>query len=139
MAIEVHGVCPYFEVYDMPNSIRFYRDKLGFEIVSTSPHRGGDNDRFHWCWLRLGAADLMLNTAYEFDEERPPLEDYLRERDHRGTCLYFGFPDVDGAFVEFVAKGVVVDQPPKVAPDGMKQLYLHDPDRFGLCFQWKAA
>lgn len=139
MAIEVHGVCPYFEVYDMPNSIRFYRDKLGFEIVSTSPHRGGDNDRFHWCWLRLGAADLMLNTAYEFDEERPPLEDYLRERDHRGTCLYFGFPDVDGAFVEFVAKGVVVDQPPKVAPYGMKQLYLHDPDRFGLCFQWKAA
>ena len=36
MAIEVDGVCPYFEVYDMPSSIRFYRDQLGFEIVSTS-------------------------------------------------------------------------------------------------------
>ncbi len=46
MAIEVHGVCPYFEVYDMPSSIRFYRDQLGFEIVSTSPLRGGDKDRF---------------------------------------------------------------------------------------------
>ena len=81
----------------------------------------------------------MLNTAYEFDEERPPLEDHLRERGHRDTCLYFGCPDVDGAYAELIAKGVVVDRPPKVAPYGMKQMYLHDPDGFGLCFQWKAA
>jgi hypothetical protein len=26
-----------------------------------------------------------------------------------------------------------------VAPYGMKQMYLHDPDGFGLCFQWKVA
>jgi hypothetical protein len=24
---------------------------------------------------------------------------------------------------------------PKVAPHGMKQLYLKDPDNFGICFQ----
>lgn len=138
MAIEVRGVCPYFEVYDMPASIRFYRDQLGFEIVSTSPHLGGDKDRFHWCWLRLGSADVMLNTAYESDEERPPLEDHLRERRHRDACLYFGCPDVDGAYAELAAKGVRIDQPPKVAHYGMKQMYLHDPDGFGLCFQWKA-
>ena len=40
-------------------------DVLGFEIVSTSPILG--EDRFHWAWLRLGDAELMLNTAYEFD------------------------------------------------------------------------
>jgi uncharacterized glyoxalase superfamily protein PhnB len=139
MSIEIHGVCPYFEVYDMPNSVRFYRDQLGFEIVSTSPHREGDKDRFHWCLLRLGNAEMMLNTAYEFDEERPPLQDHLREREHRDTCLYFGCADVDGTYAEPVAKGVAVDRPPKVAPYGMKQLYLHDPDGFGLCFQRKAA
>lgn len=63
----------------------------------------------------------------------------MKENPHRGICLYFACPDVDGAFAEFVAKGVVIDQPPKVAPYGMKQMYLHDPDGFGLCFQWKAA
>jgi glyoxylase I family protein len=139
MAIEVHGVCPYFEVYDMPSSIRFYRDLLGFEIVSTSPHRGGDKDRFHWCLLRLGTAEIMLNTFYEFDEQRPAIEDYLREHGHRGICLYFGCPDVDGAYAELVANGVAIDRPPTVAPYGMKQMYLHDPDGFRLCFQWKAA
>ncbi len=63
MAIEVQGVCPYFEVYDMPNSIRFYRDQLGFEIVSTSPYLGGNTDRFHWCLLRLGTAEIMLEHS----------------------------------------------------------------------------
>jgi uncharacterized glyoxalase superfamily protein PhnB len=137
MAIKVHGVCPYFEVYDMPTSIRFYRDDLGFEVVSTSPHRGGDKDRFHWCSLRLGAAEIMLNTAYEFDDERP-VEDHLRATGHRDACLCFGCPDVDGAYAVLVAKGVAIDRPTKVAPYGMKQMYLHDPDGFGLCFQWKA-
>ena len=135
MAIDVSSACPYFEVYDMPTSVRFYRDQLGFEIVNTSPHLGGDKDRFHWCWLRLGAADLMLNTVYEFEDQRPAHEEHLRQRGRRDTCLYFGCPDVDGAFAELVAKGVSIDRPPKFAPYGMKQLYLRDPDGFGLCFQ----
>jgi hypothetical protein len=51
--------------------------------------------------------------------------------------LYFGCPDVDAAYEEFRDKGVAV-KPPKVAPSGMKQLSLSDPDGYGLCFQWKA-
>ena len=31
-----------------------------------------------------------------------------------------------------------MSNPPKVAWYGMKQLYLTDPDGYGLCFQWKA-
>lgn len=37
MAVEVRGVCPLLQVYDMPTSVRFYRDTLGFEVVATSP------------------------------------------------------------------------------------------------------
>ena len=46
MAIDVRGVCPLVQVYDMPTSVRFYRDTLGFEVVTTSPHLG--DDKFHW-------------------------------------------------------------------------------------------
>jgi glyoxylase I family protein len=137
MALDVRGTTTLLGVYDMPTSVRFYRNALGFEIVSHSPHLGGDPDRFHWCWLRLGAADMMLNTNYEFDEERPVPADAVRAAAHQDTTLYLGCPDVDGAYEELRAKGVDVEKP-KVAPYGMKQMYLRDPDGYGICFQWEA-
>jgi catechol 2,3-dioxygenase-like lactoylglutathione lyase family enzyme len=137
MALDVRGATTLLQVYDMPASVRFYRDVLGFEMVSHSPHRGGDPDRFHWCWLRLGGADLMLNTAYEFDEERPVPADETRMAAHGDTGLFFGCPNVDAAYEELRAKGVEVSRP-RVAPYGMKQMSLRDPDGYGLCFQWEA-
>lgn len=134
--IEARGLAPLLQVYDMPTAVQFYRDKLGFEVVTTSPPLGGD-DRFHWCLLRLGDAELMLNTAYEFDDQRPSREEHTRSRGHRDTCLYIGCPNVDGAYDELRERGVDV-KPPKVVPYGMKQMYLMDPDGFGLCFQWQA-
>lgn len=133
MALLVRGLTPLLQVYDMPASVGFYRDVLGFEIVTTSPPLGG-KDRFHWALLRLGDAELMLNTAYEFDHERPVTRDRARTSAHDDTCLYFACPDVDAAYQELTAKGFVV-KPPATARYGMKQMYLHDPDGFALCFQ----
>ena len=136
MTLDIRGLAPLLQVYDMPTSIRFYRDKLGFGVKMTSPALGGE-DRFHWVLLELGGAELMLNTAYEFDSERPIPPDAARTAAHDDTCLYFSSPDVDAAFEAFRRKGVAVN-PPKVAPYGMKQLYFHDPDGYALCFQWAA-
>ena len=61
MAIAVRGLAPLLQVFDMPASLRFYRDALGFELVSSS-EPGDDAD---WVWLRHGDAHLMLNAAYE--------------------------------------------------------------------------
>ncbi|UWZ83128.1 VOC family protein [Occallatibacter riparius] len=33
MAIEVTGVAPLVQVFDVPKSIRFYRDVLGFAVT----------------------------------------------------------------------------------------------------------
>lgn len=133
MGIEVRGLTPLVQVYDMPTSVRFYRDLLGFEVVSTSPVLG--KDRFHWALLRLGKAELMLNTAYEFDNERPVPADRARVAAHGDTVLYFGCPDVEAAYEELREKGAAV-KPPKVAPYGMTQMSLRDPDGYELCFQW---
>lgn len=136
MPLVIHGLAPLLQVYDMPTSVRFYRDKLGFSVKMTSPALGGE-DRFHWVLLELGNAQLMLNTAYEFDDERPVLPDRARTAAHDDTGLFFSCPDVDTAYEEFRSKGVAAN-PPKVAPYGMKQLFFHDPDGYGLCFQWAA-
>ena len=131
MAIEVTGVCALLQVFDMPTSVRFYRDILGFEIVQTSEREG---DFFDWGLLRLNDANLMLNTAYEQDS-RPAQPDPVLIKAHGETCLYFGCPDVDTAYQHLLAAGLDVNEP-KVAPYGMKQLYLKDPDGYSLCFQW---
>lgn len=135
MALEVSGLTPLLQVYDMPTSVRFYRDVLGFEIMSTSPVLG--EDRFHWALLRLGNAELMLNTAYEFDDERPAKPDHARTAAHDDTGLFFGCPDVDAAYKELSSKGVKV-KAPSITGYGMKQMYLRDPDGYALCFQWSA-
>ena len=69
MALDVRGLTPLLSVYDMPTSVRFYRDLLGFDVAMHSPTI--DEVMFHSCLLRLGDAELMLNTEYEFNSERP--------------------------------------------------------------------
>ena len=130
MAIEIQSLTPLIQVYDMPTSIAFYRDVLGFEVVeSNSP--GDDCD---WAMLRLQGLYLMLNTMYE-QPDRPPVPDARRNFAHSDTCFYFGCSDVDAAYVHLQALGVAAN-PPQVAPYGMKQLYVTDPDGYNLCFQW---
>ena len=132
MNIQVSGICALLQVFDMPTSLRFYRDVLGFEIVQAS-QAGEQPD---WVWIRLQDAELMLNTAYEAGE-RPAAPDPTRVVSHADTGLYFDCPDVDEVYRYLQKQGVEVN-PPKVAPYGMRQLYVRDPDGYNLCFQCKA-
>jgi glyoxylase I family protein len=138
MALELRHVCPLLQVFDMPASLAFYRDTLGFEIVQAAPPADQvGRDDFGWVWLRRDGADLMLNTAYDPDAVRPSAPDPARVAAHDDTALFIGCPDVDGAYEHLRARGVSVETP-RVAPYGMKQLYVKDPDGFTLCFQWAA-
>jgi glyoxylase I family protein len=136
MPIEVQGVAPMVQVFDMPRSIRFYRDLLGFALTGNSKAKSSDPDDVGWAMLQLSSATIMLNTAYDPDDV-PEAPDAARWSGHQDTCLYFSCPDVEGAYQHLMPRGFEVD-PPKVAWYGMKQLYLKDPDGFGVCFQWSA-
>ena len=132
MTVDVRGMTPLIQVFDMPASLAFYCDVLGFAVhASSSPPPKCD-----WVWLKLNGTDLMLNTAYE-EEYRPSSPNGPRVAAHDDTCFYFGCPDVDAAYMYLLSRGVKAE-PPKVAPYGMKQLYLKDPDGFSICFQWSA-
>jgi glyoxylase I family protein len=132
VGLAIRGLCPLIQVYDMPTSLRFYRDVLGFVEVEKS----GQSDEVGWVWLRHGEAEVMLNTAYDVGE-RPPAPDRARVAAHADTILFVGCQDLEGAYALLVAHGVTAE-PPKVAPYGMKQLYAADPDGYGVCFQWRA-
>lgn len=120
----------------MPLAIRFYRDILGFRVSETSPSLSENPDHVNWAMLELNDSTIMLNTAYD-PEDQPASPDASRWAGHSDTCLFFGCPDVDGAYAHLLAHGIKL-APPKIAPYGMKQLYLTDPDGYSLCFQWRA-
>jgi catechol 2,3-dioxygenase-like lactoylglutathione lyase family enzyme len=128
MPVKINGMMPLLSVFRMPRSLAFYRDVLGFEVVADS----GDGDDSSWVWVRLNGCDLMLNDQYEpgSGPEAPPTD---RQKWHHDTCLYFG-ADPDGVHEYLRVNGIYV-KPPKDAPYGMRQLYLHDPDGYNLCFQ----
>jgi catechol 2,3-dioxygenase-like lactoylglutathione lyase family enzyme len=134
MTLDIRGMTPLLQVFDMARSLRFYCDVLGFAIVQTDANTQAPNH--NWVWLRLNGTDLMLNTAYEYDK-RPPAADVRRVAAHDDVTLYLGAPDVDAVYAHLLGKGIDVKEP-TIAPYGMKQLYVHDPDGFSLCFQWRA-
>jgi len=135
MGIKLEGFAPLIQVYDMPSSVRFYRDILGFEVVASSQPRSPDD--FDWGMLRKDGVDIMLNTRYEVDD-RPPQPDARRVAMHDDIGFFFGCRDVDAAYVYLKSKGIQLE-PPKVAPYGMKQLYFKDPDGYSICLQWRVA
>ncbi len=133
MALKLEGLCPLIQVFDMPASLRFYRDLLGFGVAMQS----SPGDECNWVLLRFDQVQLMLNTAYE-SPQRPPKPDLFRVAAHADTGLFIGCPDIDAAYDYLSGNGIELKKP-IVTSYGMKQLYLQDPDGYGLCFQWPAA
>lgn len=135
MPVDIRGMAPLLQVFDMPTSIHFYRDILGFEVASTSQPERGDDVGF--ALLRFKGTEVMLNTAYD-EGERPDVPDPARVAAHDDTCLFFGCEKLDEAYQHLLAHSLKVN-PPKVAHYGMRQLYAKDPDGYGVCFQWPAT
>jgi uncharacterized glyoxalase superfamily protein PhnB len=132
--MQLTGLVPLIQVYDMPRAIGFYRDLLGFALVSASPEIDAPEGRyFHWALLRAGGAEIMLNTAFDAGE-RPAERDAARWSGHADVTLFIACADVDAAYAELLAKGVELEAP-AIAPYGMKQLSLYDPDGYEICLQ----
>jgi len=130
MSFPINGLVSLIEIYDMPRSIAFYRDVLGFKVVSTS-NPDNSSDACDWCLLRHGDAMLMLNTRYESDK-RPPEPKHIPR--HEDMTLFMGCPNVDEAYAYLQSKGCRVEAPVNTHY-GMRQLNVRDPDGVKLCFQ----
>jgi len=139
VAIEVRDICALLSVYDMPEAVRFYSELLGFEVVSRAPTYEVIEgvEHFHWCMLKNGDSQLMLNTEYDTGERPPERPAFAEQR--FGAWFYFGCSDLDGAYEQLKAAGVKCE-PPKVVKYGgeygFRVISLRDPDGHGITLQW---
>ena len=73
--MELTGLTPLIQVFDMNEAIRFYRDQLGFEVVDHSPEiEAAEGRYFHWCLLRHGPA---MNEDIEHRRKVEDIIDFL--------------------------------------------------------------
>ena len=108
------------QVFDMLTALAFYRDVLGFAVVSASPEVETAEGRFsHWMWLRFGGAEIMLNTQYD-SNERPMQPPEKRSKD---AVFYIGCPDVEIAYQELTDRGLKAERP-KIAPYGLSLIHI---------------
>lgn len=134
---ELTGYAPYFEVFDMIESARFYRDVLGFDLLYASPEVETAEGRFsHFMRLARGPVQVMLNTAYD-SNERPADRSEPRWAGCRHVALYIDCDDVAALHAEMTARGLKTD-PPAIAEYGYLAFTARDPDGYGLIFHQPA-
>ena len=130
--MNITAVKPLLNVFDMHQSVAFYRDVLGCTVESSYEPDGS----FYWAMLKLGDAMFMLNAAYE-DGKRPASPGPERDAAHSDTVLYFECGSVDEVYEHLQAKGWQSEEP-QTTHYGMRQVYTKDPDGYQLCFQHEA-
>ncbi|MGA9996453.1 MAG: VOC family protein [Pyrinomonadaceae bacterium] len=111
----------FLEVNNLEESLAFYRDQLGLEILT-------NNSESEPPMATLVAGSLRLTLAEQ-------LETMLRRG--RGVHFFLGVEDVDAYYAQLRARGVEV-KPPQDEGWGGRFITLQDPDKYRLFFvTWK--
>lgn len=124
---EIGGVSPLFIVRDVPKTLAFYRDSLGFEVVFEGP----SPDDIFFGMVQRGRAMLMFKSI---DVE--PMPNYTRDIGHGIAAwdAYFYVPDPDALAAEFTSRDVKFFKPLYVNSDNLRGLEIKDVDGYILYF-----
>jgi lactoylglutathione lyase len=112
---------PIVYAEDPARSVRFYRDRFGFEVV----HRWPADGELEFAFLRLEPLGIGVVS-------RSAPEELLGRTPAAGSpprfelCIYAD--DVDRAAEELAAGGARILVPPADQPWGERLLYVEDPD-----------
>ena len=124
---EISAISPFFIVRDVPSSLAFYRDRLGFEITFQGP---APDDIFFGI-VRRGGAQILLKAVGV-----APVPNCTRDI-QQGIArwdAFVGVPDPDALAAEFAARNVEFSEPLQDTDDGLRGFELKDADGYVLFF-----
>ena len=108
-------------VKDLARCTAFYRDTLGLEVQESESTPDSVSFRMgnvHFFLLEVSAAAQMISEK--------PLE--LKIGEDPRVLLAAGVADVDAAYEELKARGVMFLRPPTDQPWGLRTAYFADPE-----------
>ena len=126
-AAEVSGIAPLFIAKNVPASLAFYRDRLGFDVTFQGPRP----DDIFFGIVQRGAAMIMFK-----DVGVDPVPNYTRDV-KRGVArwdAYIHVPDPDALAAEFSTCNVSFFEPLKDTDDGLRGFEIADVDGYVLFF-----
>ena len=124
---EIGGASPLFIVRSVPETLTFYRDRLGFEVTFQGPE---PNDIFFGI-VQRGRAMIMLKAI---DVE--PVPNHTRDIGH-GVArwdAYIYVPDPDALAAEFASRNVEFFEALKNNNDDLRGFEIQDADGYVLYF-----
>jgi lactoylglutathione lyase len=120
----VSFVAPLLMVMDMERSLRFYVHGLGFVIKN----RWIPDGHLRWCWMELGAANLMLQHALPHTQQKLAANGKLGN----GVSLYFQCTDAIAIYRQALERGLAGREPQ--VGNFSWEVFLHDPDGYSINF-----
>jgi len=134
MTPTISGITPFFIVADVPATLSFYHDKLGFEVTFRGPT---PEDEFFGIVRRDGATIMFKALGVILDGKEvlvEPVPNYGREPAFSWDA-YLDVPDPDALAAEFASRGVSFSMPLTDRDnDGVRGFVIKDPDGYGLFF-----
>jgi catechol 2,3-dioxygenase-like lactoylglutathione lyase family enzyme len=129
----ISGISPFFIVADVPATLSFYRDMLGFEVT----FRGLTlHDEFFGIVRRDGAM-IMFKALGEISDGKEvviePVPNYKRKPAFSWDA-YLEVPDPDALAAEFASRGVHFAVPLGDGDEGLRGFVIEDIDGYGLYF-----
>jgi len=129
----ISAISPLFIVADVPATLSFYRDMLGFDVVFRGP---GPDDEFFGIVRRDGAMIMFKALGVIVEGKKlivDPVPNYGREPAHAWDA-YLEVPDPDALAAEFTSRGMILSVPLGLTDDGLRGFELRDLDGYGLFF-----
>lgn len=134
MTPTISGITPFFIVANVPATLSFYHDMLGFEVTFRGP---SPEDEFFGIVRRDGAMIMFKALGVMRDGKEvlvEPIPNYGREPAFSWDA-YLDVPDPDALAAEFASRGVVFSVPlTNRGDDGVRGFVIKDIDGYGLLF-----
>src|SRR5690348_8329695 len=118
------SISPVFTVSDVPRTIAFYRDRLGFAVMFAEPAR----EPFFAILARDGAQIFVKSQ-----EGIAPIPNSSRHR-HLRLDAYVYAADPDALAADFARRGAAFSATLSDTHDGLRGFEITDPDGYVLFF-----
>jgi uncharacterized glyoxalase superfamily protein PhnB len=124
--MKLKKLSPNLMVEDVNQTVKFYKDVLGFELDQSVPESG----QYDWASTRCGEVEIMFQARHSLSEDLPA----FRELPTGGTLTFF--IEVQGIqeIYERARNQVEIVQDINVTFYGMREFSIKDPNSYILTF-----